>query len=166
MSISRHLSRTVVMQALFEWDFRGQTHLQEIVSRGINLYKNEVDEEYIIQTVEGIKKHLQQIDEKILEVAPDFPIEQIANIDKAVLRLSVYELLFDNTNQIPAKVAINEGVELAKLFGGENSFKFVNGVLGTIYRKSSNYDPKDELPYEKDSPDEPSESLVLPSNNE
>lgn len=134
------------MQALFEWDFRDQQKLQEIVSRGIELYKNEIDQEYIIKTVEGVKKNLAAIDEKILTVASEFPLDQIAMVDKAVLRIAIFEMLYDD--QVPPKVAINEAVELAKLFGGENSFKFVNGVLGSLYRQSDRYDPKDELPYQ------------------
>lgn len=140
--MNRHLSRTVAMQIMFEWDFRSNAHLNEIVSRSIERFGEDVDKEYVITTVEGMKKHHDEIDAKILEVAPDWPIEQIASVDKAVLRLSIYELLF--VREIPPKVAINEAVELAKTFGGENSSKFVNGVLGTIYRDSDRYDPDQE----------------------
>ncbi|MFY9484748.1 MAG: transcription antitermination factor NusB [Patescibacteria group bacterium] len=140
--MNRHLSRTVAMQIIFEWDFRSNTKLNEIVSRSIERFGEDVDNEYVITTVEGIKKHQDEIDAKILEVAPDWPIEQIASVDKAVLRLSIYELLF--VRDIPPKVAINEAVELAKTFGGENSSKFVNGVLGTVYRDSDRYDPEEE----------------------
>lgn len=140
--MNRHLSRTVAMQIMFEWDFRSNSQLNEIVSRSIERFGEDVDKEYVITTVEGIKKHQQEIDAKILEVAPDWPIEQIASVDKAVLRLSIYELLF--VREIPPKVAINEAVELAKTFGGENSSKFVNGVLGTVYRDSDRYDPEQE----------------------
>lgn len=135
------------MQALFEWDFRHQENLQEIVSRGIKIFESDIDAGYVISLVEGVKKNLKDIDESILRVAPEFPIEQIANIDKAVLRLAIYELLYDE--KVPAKVVINEAVELAKVFGGENSFKFVNGVLGTLYRKSEKYNPADELPFDE-----------------
>lgn len=140
--MNRHLSRTVAMQIIFEWDFRSNTKLNEIVSRSIERFGEDVDKEYVITTVEGIKQHQGRIDAKILEVAPDWPIEQIASVDKAVLRLSLYELLF--VGEIPPKVAINEAVELAKTFGGENSSKFVNGVLGTVYRDSDRYDPTEE----------------------
>lgn len=140
--MNRHLSRTVAMQIMFEWDFRSNAKLNEIVNRSVERFGEDVDREYVITTVEGIKKHQGQIDAKILEVAPDWPIEQIASVDKAVLRLSIYELLF--VGEIPPKVAINEAVELAKTFGGENSSKFVNGVLGTVYRDSDRYDPAEE----------------------
>jgi len=130
------------MQIMFEWDFRSNSELNEIVGRSIERFGGDVDQEYVITTVEGIKKHQEEIDSKILEVAPDWPIEQIASVDKAVLRLSIYELLY--VREIPPKVAINEAVELAKTFGGENSSKFVNGVLGTVYRDSDRYDPEEE----------------------
>lgn len=130
------------MQIMFEWDFSSNAKLNQIVSRSIERFGEDVDKEYVMTTVEGINKHQQEIDAKILEVAPDWPIEQIASVDKAVLRLSIYELLF--VREIPPKVAINEAVELAKTFGGENSSKFVNGVLGTIYRDSDRYDPEEE----------------------
>lgn len=142
--MNRHLSRTVAMQIIFEWDFRTGSDFNRIVARSIERFGEDVDKEYVITTVEGIKKHQFEIDAKILEVAPDWPIDQIATVDKAVLRLSIYELLW--TRDIPPKVAINEAVELAKTFGGENSSKFVNGVLGTIYRGSDRYEPEEGEP--------------------
>lgn len=142
MSVNRHLSRTVAMQSIYESDFRPDEPLQDIVRRNIDVYKDDVDKEYVIQVVEGISKNINQIDERIVSVAPEFPIEQIATIDKAILRVAIYEILHDN--DVPAKVAINEAVELGKNFGGESSFKFINGVLGTIYRQSARYNPDDD----------------------
>lgn len=139
MSVNRHLSRTIAMQSVYEWDFRHQENLQDIVARNINIYRDDTDKEFVIRSVEGIKKHRSEIDDKIVSVAPEFPIEQISNIDKAILRLAIYELIYNS--EIPAKVAINEAVELGKTFGGENSYKFINGVLGTIYRNMNVSDP-------------------------
>ncbi|NCO44279.1 transcription antitermination factor NusB, partial [Candidatus Berkelbacteria bacterium] len=142
MSVNRHLSRTVAMQSIYEWDFRPDEPLNDIVRRNIEVYKDDVDEGYVIQVVEGIKKNITEIDASIVNVAPEFPIEQIATIDKAILRVAIYEILHDN--DVPAKVAINEAVELGKNFGGESSYKFINGVLGTLYRQSARFDPNDE----------------------
>jgi N utilization substance protein B len=143
--MNRHLSRTVAMQILYEWDFRRGSNLQDIVRRSLEIFSDDIDREYVIETVEGIKKNLDELDKAIISVAPDWPIEQVAYIDKAILRLAIYEI-YHNTD-IPPKVAINEAVELAKNFGGENSSKFVNGVLGSIYRNSPRY--SDEISHEK-----------------
>lgn len=142
MSVNRHLSRTVAMQSIYEWDFRPEEPLNDIVRRNIDVYKDDVDEGYVIQVVEGIKKNISDIDKSIVAVAPEFPIEQIATIDKAILRVAIYEILHDS--DVPAKVAINEAVELGKNFGGESSYKFINGVLGTLYRQSPRFNPDDE----------------------
>lgn len=140
--MNRHLSRSIVMQTLFEWDFRQQENPFDITKRHFNLFNAEIDQEYVNRTLKGVMKNLAKIDTAIKKAAPEWPIEQIASIDKNILRLAIYELLF--TNEIPPKVAINEAVELAKTYGSENSSKFVNGVLGTIYRASPKYDPKTE----------------------
>lgn len=141
MSVNRHLSRIVAMQSLYEWDFRPAGDLQTILSRNIKNFEKDVDKEFTITTTEGVRSHLKDLDNKIIEVAPDWPIEQVALIDKAILRLAIYELLYKQ--DIPPKVAINEAVELAKTYGGENSSKFINGVLGTIYRQSDRYLPEE-----------------------
>lgn len=138
---NRHLSRTIAVQALYEWDFRKNLDLKEIVDRGIELFKGEVDTEFIYDLTEGLKKHINDIDNLIVEVAPDWPLAQIAVIDKTLLRASVYELKY--MTDIPPKVVINEAVELSKTFGGENSAKFVNGVLGTVYREDPRYNEDD-----------------------
>lgn len=140
MSVNRHLSRTVAMQSLYEWDFRENQSLQNIITRNIGVYEEDVDPAYVINIVEGVASKLEEIDKEIIKVAPEFPIDQIASIDKAIIRLAIFEIIFDD--DVPAKVAINEAVELGKNFGNDNSYKFINGVLGTIYRSSSKYNPQ------------------------
>lgn len=135
--MNRHLSRTLVVQIVYEWDFIGKKNLKPIIDRSVEIYKKDLDIGYVKKTIKGISKNIEAIDRQIIQVAPEWPIEQIANIDKAVLRVAIFE--FDNYLEIPPKVIINEAVEIAKAFGGENSYKFVNGVLGTIYRKSARF---------------------------
>lgn len=125
------------MQSLYEWDFRKKQSPLEISKRNIQNFPKDADPKYIKNTISGVLENLNEIDQKISHAAPEWPIDQIAPIDKTVLRLSVYELLY--TKEIPPKVAINEAVELGKTFGGENSSKFINGVLGTLYRQSDSY---------------------------
>lgn len=158
MSINRHLSRTVAMQTLYEWDFRNNQSLQDIIRRNIDIYKDDVDPNYVIHIVEGVKSKLNEIDQRIVEVAPEFPIEQIASIDKAIIRLAIFEIIYDN--DVPAKVAINEAVELGKNFGNDNSYKFINGVLGTVYRHTPGIDPS------ADDIDPFNDSKVVKDNNE
>ncbi len=114
----------------------------EILARNCALFERDLDKSYVIETSTGIKKNLSQIDQEILKYAPDWPIDQIAGVDKAILRVAVYELLYNL--EIPPKVAINEAVELAKKYGGETSSKFVNGVLGSVYRASPRFDQTQE----------------------
>jgi len=127
-----------MFQTLFEWDFRDNENFSVIRDRNFAIYKDDVDIKYGKKTLKAIVGKIKELDKKIVSVAPDFPIEKVANIDKAILRSSIYELLY--CQEIPPKVAINEAVELAKTFGGDNTYKFVNGVLGTIYRQSEKYD--------------------------
>src|SRR3989344_5357369 len=132
---NRHLSRSVAMQALFEWDFKGLNNdsIPDILSRNIQEFAPGIqDDSFIKQLVSGTIENKESIDAIIGKAAPMWPIDQIANVDKAVLRLGLYELLFGNKEEVPPKVAINEAIELAKTFGGETSGKFVNGVLGTV----------------------------------
>ena len=136
---SRHLARSVAMQSLFEWDFQGKEKkkLPEIVERNKKEFGPGIEEEYgfIDRLVKETIKNLPKIDKIIEKAAPEWPIQQITSVDRAVLRLGLYELLFGNHEEVPPKVAINEAIELAKSFGGESSGKFVNGVLGTVYRE-------------------------------
>jgi N utilization substance protein B len=138
MASNRHLGRIVALQTLYEQDFRRESgdesfDLTEVLNRNIERYKETIDDKaFIEQLVFGVDKRQDEIDDIVRPVAPEWPIEQIARIDRIMLRIGVYELLHEP--DVPPKVAINEAVELAKAFGGENSSKFVNGVLGTVLR--------------------------------
>jgi N utilization substance protein B len=153
---SRHLSRSVAMQSLYEWDFKGSKSedLVEIVDRNIKEFASGVDDPtFIVQLVEGVVKNLEKINSIIEKAAPQWPLSQIATVDRNVLRIGLYELLFGNRDEVPPKVAINEAIELAKSFGGDSSGKFVNGVLGTVYREIG--EPgKDDMGKSKNSEDE------------
>lgn len=143
---NRHLSRTILVQALYEWDFRRHDDIEPIVKRGIDTFQNEVDEDFVRSNAHGVVANLDALDALISQYAPEWPLEQIAVIDKTLLRASVYELTY--TEDAPPKVVINEAVELAKTFGGENSARFINGVLGSIYRTDPKFadqqDPADD----------------------
>jgi len=135
---SRHLSRSIAMQSLYEWDFKGQqvTILEDIVAHNVAEFAPGMESaKFIRDLVQGVVSKIHEIDEIIRKAAPQWPIDQIAMVDRAVLRLGIYELLFGNHDEVPPKVAINESIELAKTFGGDASGKFINGVLGTIYRE-------------------------------
>ncbi len=126
------------MQSLYEWDFRGRhpEHLEEIMERNIAEFASGLeDTDFIRQLVAGVIEHIAQLDAIIEKAAPQWPLDQIAIVDRNVLRLGLCELLFGKRDEVPPKVAINEAIELAKSFGGESSGKFVNGVLGTVYRE-------------------------------
>lgn len=135
---SRHLSRSIAMQSLYEWDFKNMQSelLAGIVDHNLDEFAPGMkDPQFVKDLVGGIISHVRDIDKIIEKAAPQWPISQIAMVDRNVLRLGIYELLFSNRDEVPPKVAINEAIELAKTFGGEASGKFVNGVLGTIYRE-------------------------------
>jgi len=150
MASNRHLARIIALQTLYEYDFRMgldidglKTDLDEILNRNLSVYEDSLEENDFTQDlVNGTRKSESKIDALIGPAAPEWPIDQIAKVDKTILRLAVYELMF--SKDVPPKVAINEAVELAKSFGGENSSKFINGVLGTIYRKSEFYEPSED----------------------
>lgn len=139
MASNRHLGRIVALQTLYEFEFRtecGDTSVEvaEVLGRNLARYETAIDDtDFVDALVRGVLKEQASIDEKIQPIAPDWPIEQIARIDRNILRIGVYELLNKST-VVPPKVVINEAVELAKAFGSDNSSKFVNGVLGTAYR--------------------------------
>lgn len=132
---SRHLARITVFQSLFEWDFNGQTeNLSEVVKRNIERFTPADDDmEFISSLAVGISEKLTEIDKVITDTAPEWPLAQITAVDRNILRLGIYELVF--VKEVPPKVVINEAVELAKSFGAESSGKFVNGVLGTLFKK-------------------------------
>lgn len=122
------------MQSLYEWDFYdGQRDALEIIDRNLIEFAPKLEEkEFARSIVEGIIEHQPEIDAAITKFAPDWPLPKITTVDRNVLRIGTYELMFNF--EIPSKVAINEAIELAKTFGGESSGKFVNGVLGAVYR--------------------------------
>ena len=131
---NRHLARTLAMQTLYQWDFNEQKKdIKEIMLGVRENFAPEFDDgQFINHLIEGVVKNLKAIDNLITKFAPEWPMDQITIVDRNVLRLGTFELRFDEA--IPAKVAINEAIELANTFGGESSGKFVNGVLGAIYK--------------------------------
>lgn len=132
---NRHLARSIAMQALFEWDFKGQPtdSLPVIMDRDLKEFGPGLDEtEFAKEIIKEVTEHIAEIDGIITKYAPQWPIDQITIIDRNVLRIGIYELQFNK--QVPPKVAINEAIELAKNFGGPSSGRFVNGVLGAIYK--------------------------------
>ena len=135
---NRHLSRSIAMQSLYEWDFKSkkQNELKEIVERNIKEFGPGLDNrDFTWQIVDGVARNILKLDKIIEKSAPEWPIDQITTVDRNVLRIGLYELLFGKRDEVPPKVAINEAIELAKNFGGESSGKFINGVLGTVYRE-------------------------------
>ncbi len=134
---NRHLSRSIVLQALFEWDFIGKPEdLKSIIDRDTAEFApGHNDEAFIYAIAELVQRKLAIIDDILTKAAPEWPLEKISNVDRNILRMGLAELLFGDREQVPPKVAINEAIELAKTFGGENSGKFVNGVLGAVYKE-------------------------------
>ncbi len=161
---SRHLARSMAMQALYEWDFSGakeNASVDGIVDRVIAEFGPGFEDAAFVSTLaRGVLAKRKEIDAIIEHAAPEWPLAQIAIVDRNVLRIGLWELLFGNYRDVPPKVAINESIELAKTFGGENSGKFINGVLGTVYRElgepgkdeaSKKYSPEEleQLPLEQ-----------------
>ncbi|MBU2575768.1 transcription antitermination factor NusB [Patescibacteria group bacterium] len=151
---NRHLARTVAMQSLYEWDFNGkQEHalLPTTEKNLTNLAPGLAEADFVIKLVKGIQEKQKEIDKTIQGYAPEWPLDQITTVDRNVLRIGIYELTLDTS--IPPKVAINEAIELAKSFGGASSGKFVNGVLGSIYKDMAEQGhpkvSKDETPAKK-----------------
>ena len=137
---NRHLSRSVVLQTLFEWDFRACPNEDaiEALERNTEEFAPAAgDSPFMQDLLKGVMTRKQDLDLVITKAAPEWPMERIALVDRNVLRLGLYELLFADKAEVPAKVAINEAIEVAKAYGGVNSPKFINGVLGTVYRETS-----------------------------
>ncbi len=134
---TRHLARSIILQSLYEWDFSGKkADLVKIVQRNLDEFGPGINEpEFAWKIIKGIAEHLSEIDSIISKSAVEWPFDQITIIDRNVLRIGVYELLFANPDEVPHKVAINEAIELAKNYGGINSGKFINGVLGTVFKQ-------------------------------
>ena len=137
---TRHIARSIALQSLYEWDFHNkQTDLTHIVERDIEEFGAGIDEpDFVWRIVKGVIEHLEAIDKVIEKAAPQWPLSQISLIDRNILRIGLYELLYADKAEIPEKVAINEAIELSKNFSGNNSSKFVNGVLGTVYKELEN----------------------------
>jgi len=148
---ARQIGRSIVLQSLYEWDFHGKkTALADFLERNLREFAPGLDEESFVQTLAvGIGSKIIEIDEIIQKAAPEWPIEQIAVVDRNILRIGLYELLFANHKEVPPRVAINESIELAKAYGGTSSSKFVNGVLGTIYREIGEPDKNEKTKKEK-----------------
>lgn len=134
---NRHLSRSIVLQTLFEWDFSGRPEeVKVIIDRDVTEFApGHSDDDFIYNLVETVQRKQTIIDDIIVKAAPEWPLEKINGVDRNVLRMGLAELLFGDRDQVPPKVAINEAIELAKAFGGESSGKFVNGVLGAVYKE-------------------------------
>jgi len=150
---NRHLARTIVIQTLYQWDFNDQQQdVLELMEQSRQSFAPEFDDAgFIKHLIQGVVDHQKEIDGLITKFAPEWPLDQITIVDRNVLRLGTFELKFDQS--IPSKVAINEAIELAKTFGGESSGKFVNGVLGAIYKevgeKEIDNKSKDQKPTEE-----------------
>ena len=138
MASNRHLGRIVALQTLYEMDFRREAgddsfDLGLVLKRNIGRYESTVDDVFFIEElVKGVAKHEKALDDELRPLAPEWPLEQIARMDRVVLRMGLYEL--HHEPDVPPKVVINEAVELGKAFGGDNSSKFINGVLGTALK--------------------------------
>jgi N utilization substance protein B len=140
------------MQSLYEWDFKGRddSRLPEVLEHNIKEFGSGLDDpQFIIDLVKGTIQHIDEIDKIIERAAPQWPIDQIATVDRNVLRLGLYELIYGNRDAVPPKVAINEAIELAKSFGGDSSGRFVNGVLGTVYKEMGEPGKDDAPPRKK-----------------
>jgi N utilization substance protein B len=134
---TRHLARSIILQSLYEWDFSNRKgDLVQITQRNMDEFGPGIDEpEFVWNIIKGLTEHLAQIDTIIASAAIEWPFDQITFIDRNVLRIGVYELMYANHDEVPFKVAINEAIELAKNYGGINSGKFINGVLGTVFKQ-------------------------------
>jgi len=160
---NRHLSRSIVLQSLFEWDFNKNSEkiAGESLKRNIAEFASDSsDVDFMESLLKGILSHSEEIDDIISKAAPEWPISKISLVDRNVLRVGLYELILGDRKEVPPKVAINESIELAKAFGGENSGKFVNGVLGAVYKemgepgKNEGSKRKDDKVLDKDLPKE------------
>ena len=134
---TRQLLRSVVLQSLYEWDFyKHKRPLDQILERNVAEFAPGVDEpEFAWKIAKGVIEHRPEIDTIIEKAAPEWPVEQIAIVDRNALRIGLYELLYANPEEVPPKVAINEAIEIAKNYGGPNAGRFINGVLGTVYKE-------------------------------
>ncbi len=161
---NRHLSRSVVLQSLFEWDSRGRNdvEVESIVRRNAKEFAPGVsDVSFMELLLKGILAKKGELNDIIEKAAPDWPIDKISPVDRNVLRLGLYELLFSDRDEVPAKVAINEAIELAKTFGGETSGRFVNGVLGAVYKELGEPGKDAQPAKKKKAPEVPYEKMPI-----
>ncbi|MCA9325264.1 transcription antitermination factor NusB [Candidatus Saccharibacteria bacterium] len=146
MASNRHLGRIIALQTLYEEEFRHDAgdaafDLNKVLERNIKRYEALVDDvDFIEKLVKGVSTKQADLDAVLQPIAPEWPIDQIARMDRIILRMGLYEL--EHTTDVPPKVVINEAIELAKAFGSENSSKFVNGVLGTALRNKTGEEPE------------------------
>lgn len=155
---NRHISRSIVLQTLFEWDLNDieKKDVITVLERNIAEFaQNKTDAPFIEKLLDGVLGKQPELDQVIEKAAPEWPIDRISPVDRNILRLGLFELLFADRKEVPAKVAINEAIELAKQFGGENSSRFVNGVLGAVYKEigepgkdETGKKPKKDIPYD------------------
>lgn len=164
---NRHLSRSIVLQTLFEWDFMrvgedwNQEQIEEALSRNLGEFGPGLDDDvFVFDLTKEVLKKRKVVDEIIEKAAPDWPIDKISPVDRNILRIGLTELLFGDRKQVPPKVAINEAIELAKTFGGENSGKFVNGVLGAVYKELG--EPEKDQTSKKKKQEGPVDPATLP----
>ena len=155
MASNRHLGRIVALQALYEYDFRlrsgdASVEIDEIIGRNVERYKDTIDDlSFVEELIRGVADNMDALDAKLQPLAPEWPLAQIARIDHAILRLSLFELFDMPESKIPSKVTINEAVELAKSFGADKSSKFINGVLGSAWRQANPNEPDERKPKEE-----------------
>ena len=159
---NRHLSRSIVLQTLFEWDFNeGKLEVKSALDRNMKEFAPGLeDEAFVLALTEQVIKKQKVVDEIISKAAPEWPIDKISIVDRNILRIGLTELLFGDRAQVPPKVAINEAIELAKSYGGENSGKFVNGVLGAVYKEIG--EPGKDETSKKKKVEEPVDITKLP----
>ena len=140
MASNRHLGRVIVLQSLYEYECRTlagdpEVDLDVIIAKNIEPYEGTLgDTEFVYELTHKVVENIEALDEALTPMAPEWPISAIAAVDRNVLRIGLYELS-ECRETVPPKVAINEAVELAKAFGSESSSRFVNGVLGTAFKK-------------------------------
>ncbi len=157
---NRHLSRSIVLQSLFEWDLNNieKDQVHEALDRNMDEFApHRSDAPFMKKLLDGVLQKQPELDLVIEKAAPEWPVDRIAPVDRNILRLGLYELLFSDRKEVPAKVAINEAIELAKQFGGENSSRFINGVLGAVYKEigepgkeeSTKNKKKKDIPFEQ-----------------
>lgn len=154
---NRHLARTIALQTIFAWDFNGQKSegLEELIADNFANFAPRFDDHgFVKDLVAGVASNVKEIDKRIVKYATEWPLDQITAVDRNILRLGIYELMY---TEVPPRVAINESIEIAKSFGGDSSGKFVNGVLGALYADETEIqkrDNKEEIKKEKEEKEE------------